>query len=84
FSRALNLKNKVKKQGACQDVWKAEKRLRFWIRRTVKQQWFYWFVIVLVFLNTACVAAEHYDQPNWLTDFLCKSLKELCSRTENL
>ncbi|KAK7007293.1 hypothetical protein SK128_018339, partial [Halocaridina rubra] len=42
----------------------------FGIRRTVKQQWFYWFVIILVFLNTACVAAEHYNQPQWLSDFL--------------
>ncbi|XP_042203568.1 voltage-dependent calcium channel type A subunit alpha-1-like isoform X6 [Homarus americanus] len=70
LSRASYLKNKVKKQGACQNFWKAEKTLRFGIRRTVKQQWFYWFVIVLVFLNTACVAAEHYDQPPWLTEFL--------------
>ncbi|XP_042869761.1 voltage-dependent calcium channel type A subunit alpha-1-like isoform X6 [Penaeus japonicus] len=70
LSRASYLKNKVKKQGACQNFWKAEKRLRFGIRRTVKQQWFYWFVIILVFLNTACVAAEHYDQPDWLTKFL--------------
>ena len=45
---------------------------RFFIRSTVKQQWFYWFVIVLVFLNTVCVAVEHYDQPKWLSDFLCK------------
>jgi voltage-dependent calcium channel N type alpha-1B len=37
----------------------------------VKQQWFYWFVIVLVFFNTACVAVEHYGQPPWLTSFLC-------------
>ena len=38
----------------------------------VKTQAFYWFVIVLVFLNTACVAVEHYGQPDWLTLFLCK------------
>uniref|UniRef100_A0A914V580 Ion transport domain-containing protein n=1 Tax=Plectus sambesii TaxID=2011161 RepID=A0A914V580_9BILA len=24
----------------------------------------------LVFLNTACVASEHYGQPDWLTEFL--------------
>lgn len=47
---------------------------RFGIRRTVKQQWFYWFVIILVFLNTVCVAAEHYDQPAFLTKFLCKAV----------
>ncbi|XP_050685852.1 voltage-dependent calcium channel type A subunit alpha-1-like isoform X27 [Eriocheir sinensis] len=67
---ATYLKNKVKKQGACANFWKAEKTLRFGIRRTVKQQWFYWFVIILVFLNTVCVAAEHYNQPEWLTKFL--------------
>ncbi|CAB3372667.1 Hypothetical predicted protein [Cloeon dipterum] len=63
-------KSKVKNQGACVEFWRAEKRLRFWIRHTVKQQWFYWFVIVLVFFNTACVAVEHYGQPPWLTSFL--------------
>lgn len=51
--------------------WIAEKRFRFWIRHTVKTQWFYWFVIILVFFNTVTVAAEHYNQPQWLTDFLC-------------
>ena len=44
--------------------------LRFVIRNVVKQQWFYWFVILLVFFNTCCVAVEHYNQPNWLTQFL--------------
>ena len=34
--------------------------------------WF-WFVIVLVFLNTCTVAVEHYHQPDWLTEFLCKT-----------
>ena len=33
--------------------------------------WF-WFVIVLVFLNTCTVAVEHYHQPDWLTEFLCE------------
>lgn len=40
----------------------------------MKSQWFYWFVIVLVFLNTATVASEHYGQPQYLTDFLCMYL----------
>ena len=34
--------------------------------------WF-WFVIVLVFLNTCTVAVEHYNQPDWLTEFLCET-----------
>ena len=41
----------------------------------VKSKAFYWIVIVLVFLNTACVAIEHYNQPKWLDTFLseCQS-----------
>ncbi len=46
------------------------KRLRLAIRRMVKTQGFYWTVIILVFLNTLCVAVEHNNQPDWLTDFL--------------
>ena len=53
---------------------------RFFIRSTVKQQWFYWFVILLVFFNTVCVAVEHYHQPQWLTDFLCK-LNQILGRS---
>ncbi|XP_022652390.1 voltage-dependent calcium channel type A subunit alpha-1-like isoform X3 [Varroa destructor] len=49
---------------------RAEKRFRFMIRRVVKTQPFYWTVIVLVFLNTACVAVEHHKQPEWLETFL--------------
>ncbi|KAK0092187.1 hypothetical protein PV326_001978, partial [Microctonus aethiopoides] len=70
FSRASYLRSRVKNQGACLQFWRAEKRFRFWIRHTVKTQTFYWFVIVLVFFNTVCVAVEHYDQPQWLSDFL--------------
>lgn len=64
-------KSKTQRDGA---FWMAEKRFRFWIRHTVKQQWFYWFVIILVFFNTVTVAAEHYQQPQWLSDFLCTFL----------
>ncbi|XP_031638626.1 voltage-dependent calcium channel type A subunit alpha-1 isoform X5 [Contarinia nasturtii] len=64
------LKPKVPNQGSCKSFWLAEKRFRFWIRHTVKTQWFYWFVIILVFFNTVTVAVEHYKQPQWLTDFL--------------
>lgn len=65
-------KTKKKREG---NFWVAEKRFRYWIRHTVKTQWFYWFVIVLVFLNTVTVAAEHYNQPQFLTDFLCEYFK---------
>ena len=64
---SLALKKKFKKNS---DFWVYEKKVRFIIRRTVKKQWFYWFVIVLVFFNTASVAVEHYNQPLWLTEFL--------------
>ncbi|XP_070165295.1 voltage-dependent calcium channel type A subunit alpha-1 isoform X14 [Polyergus mexicanus] len=70
FSRTSYFKSKVKKQGTCLQFWRAEKRFRFWVRNSVKSQQFYWFVIVLVFFNTICVAVEHHKQPKWLTDFL--------------
>uniref|UniRef100_A0A673XU94 Voltage-dependent N-type calcium channel subunit alpha-1B n=1 Tax=Salmo trutta TaxID=8032 RepID=A0A673XU94_SALTR len=44
-----------------------ERRMRFFIRRMVKAQSFYWTVLCLVGLNTLCVAIVHYDQPEWLT-----------------
>uniref|UniRef100_P56698-2 Isoform 2 of Probable voltage-dependent N-type calcium channel subunit alpha-1B n=1 Tax=Diplobatis ommata TaxID=1870830 RepID=P56698-2 len=47
-----------------------EKRFRFFIRRMVKSQSFYWIVLCLVGLNTLCVAIVHYDQPPLLTDAL--------------
>jgi hypothetical protein len=55
------------------------------IRILVKTQAFYWTVIVLVFLNTVCVAIEHDRQKQFLTDFLCminyffeKEIFDLC------
>ena len=65
----LALKKKFKKNS---DFWVYEKKVRFWIRKTVKKQWFYWFVIILVFFNTFAVAVEHYNQPDWLSEFLRK------------
>uniref|UniRef100_A0AAY4EQZ8 Voltage-dependent N-type calcium channel subunit alpha n=1 Tax=Denticeps clupeoides TaxID=299321 RepID=A0AAY4EQZ8_9TELE len=44
-----------------------EKRVRFFIRRMVKAQSFYWVVLCVVGLNTLCVAIVHYNQPDWLT-----------------
>ncbi|XP_063084518.1 voltage-dependent P/Q-type calcium channel subunit alpha-1A isoform X4 [Cavia porcellus] len=49
---------------------KKERRMRFYIRRMVKTQAFYWTVLSLVALNTLCVAIVHYNQPDWLSDFL--------------
>ena len=44
-----------------------------------KQQWWFWLVVTLVFLNTCTVAVEHYGQPAWLTNFLGK-LKKLSNK----
>merc|ERR1719362_661927 len=46
------------------------KKFKFWVRRMCKQQWWFWLVIILVFLNTCTVAVEHHNQPEWLTDCL--------------
>jgi voltage-dependent calcium channel N type alpha-1B len=70
FARASYLHSKIKNKGACKAFWKTEKRFRIGVRRAIKTQAFYWFVIVLVFMNTACVAVEHKGQEKWLTDFL--------------
>ncbi|OAF66841.1 Mitochondrial folate transporter/carrier, partial [Intoshia linei] len=48
----------------------SERRFRLKIKKLVKSQFFYWCVIILVFLNTICIAVEHYNQPPWLSDFL--------------
>lgn len=49
-----------------------EKMFRFFIRRMVKAQSFYWVVLCVVALNTLCVAMVHYDQPEKLTTALCE------------
>jgi hypothetical protein len=63
--------------GAGSEFWAKERRARICIRRMCKQQWWFWLVIVLVFLNTCTVAVEHYNQPLWLSEFLCKSFFKL-------
>lgn len=50
-----------------------ERLLRISVRHMVKSQVFYWIVLSLVALNTACVAIVHHNQPAWLTHFLCES-----------
>lgn len=47
-------------------------RARRELRKAVKTQAFYWIVILVVFLNSLTLALEHYDQPEFLTDFLGK------------
>ncbi|GFS62119.1 voltage-dependent calcium channel type A subunit alpha-1 [Trichonephila clavipes] len=79
MARSPYSKQSMKDRGKCKKFWRAEKRLRYSIRNASKSQAFYWVVIVLVFLNTVCVAVEHYDQPKWLDDFLCKFEKSSIS-----
>ena len=38
-------------------------------RRAVKSQAMFWFIIILVLLNTCVLATEHYNQPGWLEHF---------------
>ncbi|KAI3387752.1 hypothetical protein SNEBB_002200 [Seison nebaliae] len=38
-------------------------------RLAVKSQAFYWIIIIMVFMNTAVLASEHYQQPHWLDKF---------------
>ncbi|XP_072504574.1 voltage-dependent R-type calcium channel subunit alpha-1E isoform X2 [Notamacropus eugenii] len=47
-----------------------ERLLRISIRHMVKSQVFYWIVLGVVALNTACVAIVHHNQPLWLTHLL--------------
>ncbi|XP_068930472.1 voltage-dependent R-type calcium channel subunit alpha-1E [Petaurus breviceps papuanus] len=47
-----------------------ERLLRISIRHMVKSQVFYWIVLSVVALNTACVAIVHHNQPLWLTHLL--------------
>ncbi|XP_074859500.1 voltage-dependent R-type calcium channel subunit alpha-1E [Carettochelys insculpta] len=47
-----------------------ERLLRISVRRMVKSQVFYWIILSVVALNTACVAIVHHNQPPWLTHLL--------------
>jgi hypothetical protein len=44
-------------------------QLRRDIHKSVKSQFFYWLVILLVFLNTLVLASEFHGQPAWMDDF---------------
>ncbi|KAH7723235.1 voltage-dependent calcium channel type D subunit alpha-1-like protein [Aphelenchoides avenae] len=60
-----------KRRKGLYDAWcKKVRQARLQLRYIVKNQVFYWLVITLVFLNTVCVASEHYGQPPWFTEFL--------------
>jgi len=62
-----------------------EREFRFGVRKVIKTQVWYWSVILLVFLNAICAALEHYNQPEWLTNFLSKfELKRYSSAKKDL
>uniref|UniRef100_A0A8C2Q8Z1 Voltage-dependent L-type calcium channel subunit alpha n=1 Tax=Cyprinus carpio TaxID=7962 RepID=A0A8C2Q8Z1_CYPCA len=58
--------------GCCASITEQLYHLNLVIRKNcrvaVKSTNFYWLVLLLVFLNTAASASEHYSQPQWLTD----------------
>lgn len=70
IASARRLRNQSKHVGFYSRCCKRVRQLRVHLRHMVKSQIFYWLVITLVFLNTACVASEHYGQPEWFTEFL--------------
>ncbi|XP_072275897.1 voltage-dependent R-type calcium channel subunit alpha-1E isoform X2 [Pyxicephalus adspersus] len=47
-----------------------ERLLRISIRHMIKSQAFYWLVLGVVALNTACVAIVHHNQVQWLSHIL--------------
>ncbi|XP_030062440.1 voltage-dependent R-type calcium channel subunit alpha-1E [Microcaecilia unicolor] len=47
-----------------------ERLLRISVRHMVKSQVFYWMVLSVVALNTACVAIVHHNQVKWLSNLL--------------
>ncbi|XP_053549925.1 voltage-dependent R-type calcium channel subunit alpha-1E [Bombina bombina] len=47
-----------------------ERLLRISIRHMIKSQAFYWMVLGVVALNTACVAIVHHNQVTWLSNLL--------------
>ncbi|XP_072571307.1 voltage-dependent L-type calcium channel subunit alpha-1D-like isoform X2 [Paramormyrops kingsleyae] len=51
----------------CDELCKWNHSFRKKCRSAVKSVTFYWVVLLLVFLNTAASASEHYNQPEWLT-----------------
>ncbi|XP_063284375.1 voltage-dependent R-type calcium channel subunit alpha-1E isoform X7 [Pelobates fuscus] len=47
-----------------------ERLLRISVRHMIKSQVFYWMVLMVVALNTACVAVVHHNQAIWLSNIL--------------
>ncbi|XP_076859766.1 calcium channel, voltage-dependent, L type, alpha 1F subunit isoform X2 [Brachyhypopomus gauderio] len=58
----------IMKNPCCRTMRRWNRCVRRTCRKAVKSVTFYWLVLILVFLNTALSASEHYKQPHWLTD----------------
>ncbi|XP_016084368.1 voltage-dependent L-type calcium channel subunit alpha-1F [Sinocyclocheilus grahami] len=61
----------------CEQLYHLNLVIRKNCRVAVKSTNFYWLVLLLVFLNTAASASEHYGQPQWLTDIQDRANKIL-------
>ncbi|ROL48988.1 Voltage-dependent L-type calcium channel subunit alpha-1F [Anabarilius grahami] len=59
---------RIMKIPCCRALRRWNRCIRRNCRTAVKSVTFYWLVLILVFLNTALSASEHYNQPDWLTD----------------
>ncbi|XP_049341924.1 calcium channel, voltage-dependent, L type, alpha 1F subunit isoform X1 [Astyanax mexicanus] len=59
---------RIMKIACCRTLRRWNRGVRRTCRKAVKSVTFYWVVLILVFLNTALSASEHYNQPEWLTD----------------
>ncbi|XP_071203997.1 voltage-dependent L-type calcium channel subunit alpha-1D-like [Salvelinus alpinus] len=63
-----SLMAKMMANSFCEQLCQLNHAFRKNCRVAVKSQNFYWLVLLLVFLNTAASASEHYGQPKWLTE----------------
>ena len=48
-------------------------KIRAKLKVLMLSSFMYWFVIFLVFCNSVFSFMQHYNQPQWITDTLCKS-----------
>ncbi|XP_073672323.1 calcium channel, voltage-dependent, L type, alpha 1F subunit isoform X2 [Paramisgurnus dabryanus] len=70
---------RIMKISCCRTLRRWNRCIRRNCRTAVKSVTFYWLVLILVFLNTALSASEHYNQPEWLTDVQDSANKVLLS-----
>uniref|UniRef100_A0A8C1NZK6 Voltage-dependent L-type calcium channel subunit alpha n=1 Tax=Cyprinus carpio TaxID=7962 RepID=A0A8C1NZK6_CYPCA len=68
WTRLMALPESNRALKRCEQLYHLNLVIRKNCRVAVKSTNFYWLVLLLVFLNTAASASEHYSQPQWLTD----------------